>query len=83
MLDYLNPEDEQEQRDKSCRVPSHNESVLKIIPEFVLKHSLTIHRRGIRAREYRVTFSTEPPPTSVQVFTLCCGVWHVEREQTR
>src|SRR6266550_7099809 len=45
---------------------SRNELVLKIIPEFVLKHSLTIHRRGIRARLYRVPFSTEPPPISVR-----------------
>ena len=45
---------------------SRNESVLKIISEFVLKHSLTSHRRGIRAKQYRIPFSTEPPPMSVR-----------------
>ena len=37
---------------------------LNIMPVLALKHSLTIHRRGMRASEYRVLLHTEPPPTS-------------------
>jgi len=36
-----------------------------MIPVLVLKHSRTIQRRAMRAREWRVLLDTEPPPISV------------------
>jgi len=35
-----------------------------MIPVPVLKHSLIIHRRGMRARLWRSVFFTDPPPSS-------------------
>jgi hypothetical protein len=39
----------------------------KMIPVPALKHSLIIHRRGMRARLWRCPFGTDPPPTSESV----------------
>jgi hypothetical protein len=53
------------------------DSVLNIIPDLVLKHSLIIHRSGSLARVFRVPFRTQPPPTSVP-----CKV-SMENDKTR
>ena len=39
-------------------------SALNMIPVRARKHSLIIHRRGIRDKAWRVPFLTAPPPTS-------------------
>jgi hypothetical protein len=36
------------------------------LPELVLKHSRIIHRSGMRARLFRVSLDTDPPPTSAE-----------------
>jgi len=42
------------------------------MPVFNLKHSRTIHRREIRARLFRISFFTAPPPTSY-LMKINCG----------